>query len=676
MEIIQIPLNMVIPSPMNPRKTFDEGELKELADNIEKQGLLQPITVRPVRHPSNEYGDRPDKYEIVCGERRFRAMSLLFDKWDVLDLVSPKGESYNRFTKIPAIVREMSDEEAFDAMITENLQRKDVDPIEEAFAFGQLIKTGKTPEEIALRFGKSIRFVQDRVKLNNLIPELMVAVKDDKMSISAAMLISKLDAESQRRYLNLGSNRIYGYTRESAKRFVDDLFMNIEASMWCKSGNPEDRDFDGGCGHKCSACQNNTANHGCLFWEMKSQDGGKCTDRQKFDEKTLAYILREIDRLGDSLVKAGQPLEFGKTVLCVNESTVRDDARTKSLLAKLKEKIADKGYEIVDSAGAFKSRCYYSIDDERTLEFLEKGEAYRCMRIFDWGGPELRPEVWYVRKDDAETNVSKEGVPYQVSQILNQIKSEKEGLKYKLDCAGFDALNKCVPSSELITDKEMLLVLTCMLFNNITLAKRAGFSAGVHPCLDDLHNFIKSHPGKRDAMIRMWLFQQISGDIPLRVAVSPLLDELCEANCREAYAKNKEKVLDKYNKTKAKAAKELAKLGYGFDGKPLTKAEETPAEEPKTIRESFDKPPTEEMYRHMKAKHPKSILLFRVNDFYEIFESDADEVAEVLKLTVTKRMDGMRLCGFPHHALTTYLPKLVSAGKSVAICENLEPPKK
>ena len=74
MEVKQLPLSSVFPSPMNPRKTFDEAAIQELADNIERQGLLQPITVRPVRHPSNEYGDRPDKYEIVCGERRYRAL--------------------------------------------------------------------------------------------------------------------------------------------------------------------------------------------------------------------------------------------------------------------------------------------------------------------------------------------------------------------------------------------------------------------------------------------------------------------------------------------------------------------------------------------------------------------------------------------------------------------------
>ena len=198
MEIRKIPLSLVSPSPMNPRKTFDEDELQELADNIEKQGLLQPITVRPIADKKqfavvDGNADFHPEYEIICGERRFRAFCKLSDKWREMDCVAPKGETYDRFSEISAIVREMNDEEAFDAMITENLQRKDVDPIEEAFAFGQLIQKGKTAEEIAARFGKSIRFVQDRVKLNNLIPELMLAVRDDKMSISAAMIIAKLE---------------------------------------------------------------------------------------------------------------------------------------------------------------------------------------------------------------------------------------------------------------------------------------------------------------------------------------------------------------------------------------------------------------------------------------------------------------------------------------------------
>ena len=141
--IQNIPMWKIIVSPMNPRKTFDEESIQELADNINRQGLLQPITVRPIEYADDVIDGEvveglPSKYEIVCGERRYRAFML-------------NGNKVPGFpTAIPCIVREMTDEDAFDAMITENLQRKDVDPMEESFAFAQLVKNGKTIEEIAL----------------------------------------------------------------------------------------------------------------------------------------------------------------------------------------------------------------------------------------------------------------------------------------------------------------------------------------------------------------------------------------------------------------------------------------------------------------------------------------------------------------------------------------------
>ncbi len=89
--------------------------------------------------------------------------------------------------------------------------------------------------------------------------------------------------------------------------------------------------------------------------------------------------------------------------------------------------------------------------------------------------------------------------------------------------------------------------------------------------------------------------------------------------------------------------------------------------------------PLMKQYAEMKAKHPDAILLFRVGDFYETFSDDAIEASEILGITLTRRANGsaqyVELAGFPHHALDSYLPKLVRAGKRVAICEQLEDPK-
>lgn len=89
--------------------------------------------------------------------------------------------------------------------------------------------------------------------------------------------------------------------------------------------------------------------------------------------------------------------------------------------------------------------------------------------------------------------------------------------------------------------------------------------------------------------------------------------------------------------------------------------------------------PLLKQYREMKRKHPDAILLFRVGDFYETFSDDAVAVSEILNITLTRRANGrseyVELAGFPHHALDTYLPRLVRAGKRVAICEQLDDPK-
>lgn len=92
-------------------------------------------------------------------------------------------------------------------------------------------------------------------------------------------------------------------------------------------------------------------------------------------------------------------------------------------------------------------------------------------------------------------------------------------------------------------------------------------------------------------------------------------------------------------------------------------------------KKQVDESPMMKQYRDLKAKHPDAMLLFRCGDFYETYEDDARECAKVLGITLTKRQsDGVAMAGFPHHALDTYLPKLIRTGHRVAICDQLDPP--
>ena len=131
-------LNKIVNSTYNPRKNFREETLLELAESIRQSGVLQPICVRP----------RDEGFEIVYGERRYWAAAMA-------------GLQF-----IPALIRELSDAEAEDAAITENLQREDVRPREEAAAYKRALQSGRhTIESLVGKFGKSEAYIRSRLKL-------------------------------------------------------------------------------------------------------------------------------------------------------------------------------------------------------------------------------------------------------------------------------------------------------------------------------------------------------------------------------------------------------------------------------------------------------------------------------------------------------------------------------
>ena len=148
-----LPLSKIKPNPGQPRKDFDQEELDELADSIRQHGVLQPILVRKL---GNEY-------QIVAGERRYQASKLAGLK------------------EIPAVVRDISDEEVFQLALIENLQRQDLNPVEEAQGYKQLIEqNGWTQEELAKALSKSRPAVANTLRLLDLPKEVQdLLVKGD-----------------------------------------------------------------------------------------------------------------------------------------------------------------------------------------------------------------------------------------------------------------------------------------------------------------------------------------------------------------------------------------------------------------------------------------------------------------------------------------------------------------
>lgn len=660
MDFQKIQLDLVKPSPMNPRKTFDEEAIKELADNIDKQGLIQPITVRT--------NPKDDGFEIVCGERRYRAFCILKAKEDELNIerAAAHRKKSDRFQSIPAMIRDMSDEDAFEAMITENLQRQDVDPMEEAFAFGQLIKNGKTAEEVSLKFGKSIRFVQDRCKLNSLIPELMVAVKEDKMSIAAAMIICKLDEEEQKKYHSQYSNNYQGLTKATAESFVNGLFMTLSKSPWYQSDDQSDEDFKGGCDCKCSECQLNTANHGCLFWEMKSQDAGRCTNRTKFQSKLLAYMLKVVNDYAADLVLKGAPLTFGKVVIGAEPDTYGSEA-AKAVKQSFIAEIERRGYEVVNPSRAFDHKCWYDADDERTPSMLSTGVIYRVLVLGGYDMPTLTESFYYVKKGDNLTNSDECGRPMKVNELLREYRSIPIEQTYKVVAARkVIAEHGEFKERNGLDNAEFIVAYSLMVKNNRELCLDLGL--GDYPGDKEISEYVARNLDKAPFILRAWIKKALDTGTQIITPneatgiAEPYVERIGELWCPAEYHEAITKVKEKREKAINKIANQLKKLGYDLEGNKLP---DKPKETVPTMAQ------LKTQYEAMKKNHGDAILIFRLGKEYACLGQDANTVAIILGYTIEIK-EHTEIVRFKESGLDTVVSELVRGGYRIAICEQLE----
>ena len=161
--VTEVMLSQIEPNRDQPRKDFDEEALRELADSIKKHGLLQPILVRTKRDGG---------YEIIAGERRWRACRMA------------------ELRTVPVVIREMDEREVMEVALIENLQREDLNPIEEALGYRSLmVSFNLTQEQVAEAMGKSRPAVANILRLLELTPEEQLSLKNGKLSAGAARVL-------------------------------------------------------------------------------------------------------------------------------------------------------------------------------------------------------------------------------------------------------------------------------------------------------------------------------------------------------------------------------------------------------------------------------------------------------------------------------------------------------
>lgn len=165
-EILELPLDELRPNPYQPRKIFKDEAIAELADSIKEHGVFQPVIVKK----------SIKGYEIIAGERRVRASKIA------------------GLTKIPAIIRQFTDEQMMEISLLENLQRENLNVLEEALAYKTMIeKLGITQEELSSKVGKSRSHITNIIGILRLPSEVQKMIASDELSMSHAKLLSKIE---------------------------------------------------------------------------------------------------------------------------------------------------------------------------------------------------------------------------------------------------------------------------------------------------------------------------------------------------------------------------------------------------------------------------------------------------------------------------------------------------
>ncbi len=208
--IHKLALTEIVPSPFQPRVDFRPEQLNELIESIREHGIVQPLIVRKVN----------GKYELIAGERRWRAATAV------------------GLTEAPAIVREHTDREALELAVIENLQRADLNPIEEAMAYERLSKEfGMTQEEIARRVGKSRAAVANAMRLLDLAADVQALLKHGQITVGHAKVLLSLKSHEEQTFLAQQILKAGASVRLAEKMAADHLARSEAPTGKTRSGS-------------------------------------------------------------------------------------------------------------------------------------------------------------------------------------------------------------------------------------------------------------------------------------------------------------------------------------------------------------------------------------------------------------------------------------------------------
>lgn len=346
-------ITTVHPSADNHRKTFNDTSLQELAESIREVGVLQAIAVRP--HTAGGY-------EIIYGERRYRASLLAGAK-------TIKATIYNNIT----------DDEAEDMSLSENLQREEVCPTEEAKAFKRLLEKGRYDMySLVSRFGRSEKYIYTRLKLNELYQPIGELLDNETITISVAEEISTYEPNIQKdvyeKHLKEDSRDNWaGYTLKLFKKYFEEYYTtDLEQYKFDKT--------------ECKTCVHNAANYN-LFAEHNGC--GHCTNRKCLDTKNAAFVAKETEKLlkSDPKLVIARPYYGG-----MNETAL--------------QKLDKKGHEIKELNYTVSAQSFPKAPDAPKQEQFSKPKEYeQAVQTFEQKNEEYARKVEELNRKKEEGRI-------------------------------------------------------------------------------------------------------------------------------------------------------------------------------------------------------------------------------------------------------------------------------
>lgn len=289
-----VPVGDIHPSKTVPqaarRKRITDETLAEITESIRQKGVIEPVVVRP-----NNKG-----FELVCGERRWRAARLA------------------GLDKIPAIVKKLSDEQALEIQLDENLHREDVHPFDEAVWYEHIKQTYKleTVRELAERVGKAEKYVSVRLKLSNLIEEAAEDFLMERISLGHALEIARLPREVQQQALAFCYGRNSEYkngkwhyspdkteqhpVRHLRQKIGEDLLLSLKSARFDTKATDLRKD-----GLPCTSCPERTGAGGVLFDDLHINKDDRCLNRTCFESKSLQFVKITRERLSKEAFDTG-----------------------------------------------------------------------------------------------------------------------------------------------------------------------------------------------------------------------------------------------------------------------------------------------------------------------------------------------------------------------------------